>query len=205
MVADVDHPVSVGRKQALDLLFSFVLSKFSPPDPVVLKEFSTTGNYNSGVFWAFDVIIQKWVSFSAHDHGQYPWGRDRNSGALASLCKLLGIVSSDNVRNCCLFVHLLMAILEAHLFSVDDLFNSFEPLLRKFLVSNTMRTDIEVVPEFLDTLKIRHKIYVRFIFLHDDGIFYLCSEFFGNPKAHGILLAYSKSHFFLARPYAAPR
>ena len=145
-------------------------------------------------------------SFSAHDHGQYPWGRDRHAGALASLCNLLCITSSDNVRNCCLFIHLLIAILEAHLFSVDDLFNSFEPFLRKFLVSTSMRTDVEVVPEFLDTLKLRNKIIVRGIFLHTDGIFYLCSEFFCNPKAaHGIFIAFSQNHFFLARPYAAPR
>ena len=141
---------------------------------------------------------------SAHDYGQYPWGRNLQEGPLASLSKLLGIDETSGSSNCCLFVHLLVGILDANLFSVRDLFNSHEDFLRKYLTSNVMRADVEVVPDFLDTLELHEKICVRFIFLHDDGLFYFCSQSFGNPNATIILLVHAKNHFFLAKQYSAP-
>jgi len=158
----------------------------------------------TGLFWAFDVLADSWVSFSADDNGQYPWGRNRDSGSLASSCNLLAIDFSKNYSNCCLFIHLLIGILGLNLISTQDLFKKHEPLLRQYLESRIMRSDVEVVPHVLDTLNLQKKLFVRFIFLHSDGLFYMCSEQFGDSKSQGIYIAHSRNHFFLALPFSAP-
>ena len=158
----------------------------------------------SGLFWAFNAYEKTWLSFSAEDYGQYPWGRDRDIGTLAELCKLLGPASVNKSSNCCLTIHLLSAIIDCGLVSVLSLFTEHEAFLRKYLISTTMRCDDDVVPEFLTTLKLHSKIFVRFIFLHEDGIFYICANGYGNPKGVNIHIAFCRNHFFQAKAFSPP-
>ena len=171
---------------------------------MVNKPFSITDDYLSGIFWAFNAYENSWLSFSAVDYGQYPWGRDRDNGTLAELCTLLGWESVDKSSNCCLIIHLLTALFDLGLTTVNSLVTNHEVFLRKHLISKTMRCDDEVVPELLTTLKLRSKIAIRFIFLHEDGIFYICTNGYGDPKGTGIFVAFCRNHFFLAEPFVPP-
>merc|ERR1711954_275276 len=109
-------PVTRGRENAISFLDKLsVPIKTAPNNRLLIHEFSTTGDYLSGAFWALDAFNQFWSAFSATDLGQYSWGKNPKKGRLSEIGNFLGIKSSDNVSNCCLFIHLLTAALDKNL------------------------------------------------------------------------------------------
>merc|ERR1711954_598297 len=104
-------PVTRGRENAISFLDKPSISiKSAPINSLPVHEYSTTGDYLSGAFWALDAFNQCWSAFSATDLGQYPWGKNPKKGRLSEICDSLRIKTSDNVSNCCLFIHLLTAV-----------------------------------------------------------------------------------------------
>ena len=88
--------------------------------------------------------------------------------------------------------------------TIQTLFDYHEAFLRKYLDSDIMRRDDEVVPAYLINLKLQNTIAVRFIFLHSDGLFYMCSQMFGVPQGLTLYIGFTRNHFFLSEPHAAP-
>merc|ERR1711954_78926 len=198
-------PVTRGRENAIFFLDKLSVSiKSVPNNRLPIHEFSSTGDYLSGAFWALDAFNQCWSAFSATDLGQYPWGKNPKKVWLSEIYDFLGIKTSDNVSNCCLFIHLLTAALDKNLISMKSLLHrNYDRFLRNYLTSNIMRVDEIVVPDFLYILNLQDKIFVEMLFLHSDGFFYFCdpSKKFGNPNsATGIFIAFCRNHFFLVNP-----
>ena len=50
--------------------------------------------YHTGTFTVYDDEIHCFPSFSAHDFGQFPWGRSKTLGNLEVLCNMLNISTS---------------------------------------------------------------------------------------------------------------
>merc|ERR1712081_22440 len=164
-------PVTRGRENAISFLDKLSTSIKSAPNNILpVHEFSTT------------------------DLGQYPWGKNPKKGRLSEICDSLGIKSSDNVSNCCLFIHLLTAALDKNLISMKSLLHrNNDRFLRNYMMSNIMRVDDIVVPDFLSNLNLQDKIFAQMLFLHSDGFFYFCdpSKKFGNPNADtGVFIAF---------------
>ena len=126
--------------------------------------------------------------------GKLPWGRDPSKGALAAICISLGINTKSGVFNCCLFVHLLVGILECGLTTVDELLTFHPQLLENYLSSIFIRDDSKVVNDVLDSLDLREKNCVRFVTYAFDG-FLLSHETFGNHSFSTIFIAHKRNHF----------
>merc|ERR1711954_598209 len=152
-------PVTSGRENAISFLDKLSAPiRSAPNNRLPIHEFSTTGDYLSGAFWALDAFNQCWSAFSATDLGHYPWGKNPKKSRLSEICDSLGIKTSDNVSKCCLFIHLLTAALDKNLISMKSLLhrNNYR-FLRNYMTSNIMRVDEIVVPDFLSDLNLKKK------------------------------------------------
>ena len=91
------------------------------------------------------------------DHGAYPFGSPKK-GALAAVCCLIGITTKSGTFNCCCFIHLLVAFLDPNLFSIKDLYTSYEPLLRKYMFSRESRFYDAVINDVLLSLNLAENL-----------------------------------------------
>ena len=176
---------------------------FFPEEDNLSSPLSWEDSYFKGVFTAFDAMNNTEISFAAFDHGALPWGRSSSKGALASLCRLIGITTKSGSFNCCCIIHLLVAIIEMDILTIDKLFIFHFDLLRKYLFSRVYRDADSVIKDVLEKLCISDKVFVRTISRYTTGKdYYLSHEVFGNCLGVGIYLVFSKEkkHFFLAKP-----
>ena len=177
---------------------------FFPENDKVLVPLHWDGQYFKGLLSAYCSIAKKWLTFLTFDHGAYPWGRSPLRGALAGLCRLVGISTNTGTFNCCLICHLLVAILDMDLFSIKDLYTSHLPLLKKYMVSKIKRDHDDVINDVLDSLNLTEKISVRTILrVGHDTNFSLSTKSIGNPNGKTVFLTFDgkKEHFFLAKPH----
>ena len=191
--SDLPDPIEYPRT-SIDMVVGWIqdpYSVFFPSKDKLSEPLIKSERYFRGTFQAYCSFSGKWLSFTALDHGAYPFGRSHKKGALAALCRLLGITTRSGTFNCCLFTHLLVAVLELKLFTVADLYVSFTPLVKKHRFSLTLRDDDITIKEFLATLKLEDKVFIRTIRRAGiDDNYYMSLETFGNPRGHGIYLAY---------------
>ena len=175
---------------------------FFPETDKVLEPIHRGIRYFKGHLRARCNSEEKTFSFLAFDHGAYPWGRSPSRGALASLCRLLGITTESGTFNCCCFIHILVAILDFGLVTIKDLFTKNEPLLRTYLSSQELRDDDVVINDVLHSLNLEDAIFVQTISRGIDNEYYLSPQIFGNCEGKGVFLVFdaSKKHFFLAKP-----
>ena len=156
--------------------------------------------YYEGISKALCPIKSDTIQFRAFDHGAYPWGRDSSKGALVTICFSLGITTKSGVFNCCLFVHLLVGLLEHELVTVDELLSDHSQILEKYLSSIITREDSKVVDDVLVSLGLQDKISVRFVAFAFDG-FLLSLQVFGNQSCPTLFIAHKSGHFFLAKSF----
>ena len=185
------HPIS----EVLSDRTSIIFLDSDPIGPLCRKD-----RYYEGTFKALCPITSDTIQFKAFDHGAYPWGRDPSKGALATICFSLGITTKSGVFNCCLFVHLLVGILELKLVSVDELLSDYSQILEKYLSSIITREDSKVVNDVLVSFGLLDKICVRFVAYAFDG-FLLSLQQFGNRSCPTIFIAHKDNHFFLAKSF----
>ena len=125
---------------------------FFPESDKLLVPLHWDGQYFKGLLSAYCSISKNWLTFLSFDHGAYPWGRSPLRGALAALCRLVGINTKSGTFNCCIICHLLVANLEMDFFSINDLYTYHLPLLKKYLVSKIKRDYDDVIIDVLDSL-----------------------------------------------------
>ena len=125
-------------------------------------------------------------------------GRSRHYGSLAAMCNFFDISKRSDCWNCCLFVHLIVALLNAGIVSFAKLLYSHDQLLYKYLFNNVERVDIDVVSDVLDSLKIQKDVFVRFIIRNKSGCFYY-AHYVGDPASKPIYITWVRNHFFIAR------
>ena len=143
------------------------------------------------------VVVVLVSTCNAEDHGQLPWGRNSSSDILAGICQKLKISSSDNVGNCCLVIHLLLGAVAMGALSPDGIAVTHTAFLLKYLRSNIMRRDEEVVPEFLSAFGLASRLNIRMIMRYDKTLC-VSSQTFGNPTKKPLFICHLGSHFFLA-------
>ena len=146
-----------------------------------------------------------WPSFMAFDHGAYPFGRSSKKGALAALCRLIGVTTKSGSFNCCCFLHLLVAFLDLNFFSMKDLYTSYEPLLRKYMFSRVPRYHTEVINDVLLSLNLVDKVFIRIIFCAPGKDALLSPEPFGNPQGKTIYLVFDEKKNTFFSPSCTPQ
>ena len=177
---------------------------FYPEEDLTFSSLCWDGSYFKGLLSAFCDTVSKWFTFVVMDHGAYPFGRSPKKGALAALCRLMGITTKSGTFNCCCFIHLLVAFLDLNLFSIKDLYTSYEPLLRKYMFSRESRFYDAVINDVLLSLNLSEKVGIRIIFRSLEKVVQLSPYYFGNPQGIEIFLVHDreKKHFFLAKRYS---
>ena len=160
--------------------------------------FVKDGGYYVGTFVASCGTTGKPYSFFVHDYGQYPWGRSSTKGTLAYICRLLGIDGKSGGSNCCLFIHLLVAILVLRLVSVRDIVGKHKKLVNKYLRLKEQQSEHTVVNEVLSSLKPGRKTCVRFI-CRIENDFIILKDCYGSKHSTKIFIGWIGSHFFLAK------
>ena len=168
---------------------------FYPKEALQNCAHSFSNGFNIGFFKVFCTRSCMSISLTSFDHGQYPWGRHQHRGAMAFLCKSLGIASF--ARNTCLPTHLLIGLIYFKILSLEEILSYHRPFVKNMLSSQHMREDIPTIMSFLKRFQLKNKVCFRsVVFIPDQG-FVLLSRYFGNISKQNIFLIHRHQHFFL--------
>ena len=151
-------------------------------------------NFNTGIIQIICPVHSKKISLRSYDHGQYPWGRSKSRGAMAFICRKLGI--SSNSCNTCLPLHIIIGLLFFKVISLREIVTKFSKFVKNMLSSQHMRELGPTINAFLTKFKIKEKVCFRTIVYISDKFIPL-KNYFGSFDKQHIYLIHRHNDFFL--------
>ena len=112
---------------------------FYPPEFEDYGPHRLLKGFHVGRFTAYCPLSQTFDSYVCRDYGQYPWGHSPFRGAMAVLCRKLGILYGSNVENTCLPLHVLTGLIDNDVIEIDDIVSKHYNFVKGLLNSRAMR------------------------------------------------------------------
>ena len=155
--------------------------------------------FHVGKFTAYCPLSQTFDSYVCQDHGQYPWCHCHEKGAMAILCRKLGILYGSNVQNTCLPLHFLIGLIDNGIITVDEIFSKHRHLVHGLLNSRSMRDGYADIAKVFSVMELQENVCLRIIDKIEYNAFTLLDRFFGDIRKKKIYLAHVPWHFFLTK------
>ena len=156
--------------------------------------YSFKNGFHTGEITVHCNLSSKKYHLSCIDYGQYPWGRNRQKGTMAWVCKQLNI--NTTARNTCLPLHILIGLLHKRILCPQDLTQTHKTFVKNMLSSKYPRTYSRTIKAFLKQFKISNKVCFRSIVFVQKN-FILLNEFDGSSISQPIFICHHTNHFFL--------
>ena len=113
---------------------------FYPKNTLSDSPHSFKNGYNTGSFQVFCTTSRGHISLTSFEKGQYPWGRNQFTGAMAFLCSHLGITSA--AQNTCLPTHIIIGLIYFKIITIEEIIAKHSLFVKNMLSSQHMREDI---------------------------------------------------------------
>ena len=173
------------------------LKIYFPAATLRAKRYRISKGYHVGPVLVSCSHHNKKIRLQCFDHGQFPWGRSRSKGAMARICKSLGISPSSGIRNTYLATHIFIGLLFKKIFTAEDLVSIFGKFMISLMSSNYKRDDTPTIKAIFRKLKLDGKICLRQVIHIPTEGFVLMSDFYGDLNKPTIYLMHKADHFFL--------
>ena len=134
---------------------------FFPKKDFVADTYSFNNSFNTGTINVFCSLQSVGHSLICFDHGQYPWGRHREIGIMATICRNLQI--SNRARNTCLPLHIIVGLLLHEIISLRDILHLHPKFIRNMLSSRHTRESTSTINAFIRKFNLSKKVCFRTI------------------------------------------
>ena len=182
------------RRMNAGKVYSFFPPEFEDYGPHRLSK-----GFHVGRFTAYCPLSQTFDSYVCRDYGQYPWGHSPVRGAMAVLCRRLGILYGSNVENTCLPLHVLTGLIDNDVIEIDDIVRRHYNFVKGLLNSRTMRDGYPTLAKMFNVMELQDKVCVRIIDRIEQDEFVLLDRYYGDRQKKTIYITHIPWHFFIAK------
>ena len=177
-----------------EMIHSFLPAKYESYGPHTLIDV-----FHVGKFTAYCPISQTFSSYVCNDHGQYSWGHSASRGAMAVLCRKLGILYDSNTQNTCLRLHVLISIIGDDVMGIGDIVNKYGNFVKGLLSSRTMQDGDPTLTKIFRVMKLDDSICRGIIDEIDQDDFVLLDNYYGNIKKKTMYIVHVPCHFVIVK------
>jgi len=161
---------------------------FFPMQWLKLIPYGSISNLHAGIFTAYCGVKKSFSRFVAIDHGQYPWGRNKKIGKMASLAKALNV--SQDASNTCLTLHILIGLLQNMVIPYSDVVLKHGRFLYSYLNSECARDAETTVPRILASLGLVKEVCIVIIQQTIEDTFLILEKKYGCIDQIKIFIAH---------------